>query len=450
MRQDESWDDGIPNRSPINESESDQRPPPFHCNAPAGACATAGWKARRHYKYQFSSLSGLTWNGESLSLFCCHEKADIEPCPRSLRPSGRLQLTNDDDSSNQGCRLFEWVGLPDTKYASPRIHINDPDLCVFHAVGTNLLVHVATVWHLCRDKIDRLLSITLASSTPPETRTAHESTCRVPYDIVEIIIAQLIHDVKTLKACSLACRSWNIVTIPYLQHTLTLRSDAPSHTGDALKPPSARDKLRPLSRLHGLGLMPRVKEIRIEQWCGTGSWFVPQAFGRSDLRYFSAFTNVHTLKFRGVEINRFTPRIERYFKHFSPTLRSITLFNPFCTPRQLSHFLSLFSNLDDVEIWYGRGCLSNTPTSDTELVSLSVPSLRGRLALREFRWVETWTDLITLCGGLRFRHMDLSGSTNCTPVLLEACAKTLETLRIKVADGSASKYLCLGLSVNLS
>jgi len=293
---------------------------------------------------------------------------------------------------------------------------------------------MVTIWHRCKAKVNRLLG-----NAPLVTRTIHESACRLPYDIVEIIIAHLIHDLETLKACSLTCHSWNTVAVPHLQHTLTLRRDTPSFTGDGLNPPSARDKLRPLSKLHEFGLMPLVKEIRIEQWCGAGSWFVPQTFSRSDLRYFSAFANVHTLKFRGVEINRFIPGVENYFKHFSPTLRSIALFNPYCTPRQLSYFLSVFSNLDDVEIWYGRGCLSSTTTSNTELVSSSTPKLRGRLALRDFRWVDTWTDLIASCGGLRFRHMDLRESTSCTPVLLEACAGTLETLRFKVADGSARK-----------
>ena len=37
--------------------------------------------------------------------------------------------------------------------------------------------------------------------------------------------------------------------------------------------------------------MPLIKEIRVER---KGIWFMPQAFSRRDLRYFSAFENVHT------------------------------------------------------------------------------------------------------------------------------------------------------------
>ena len=54
--------------------------------------------------------------------------------------------------------------------------------------------------------------------------------------------------------------------------------------------------------------------------------------------------------------------------------------------------------------------------------------------IRESVLVETWTSLIASCGGLRFRYMDLWIVGGCAPVLLEACAKTLETLRFHVAD----------------
>ena len=126
--------------------------------------------------------------------------------------------------------------------------------------------------------------------------TIHESTCRFPCEIVATIVVCLTSDLDALKACSLTCRSWYIVTVPHLQHTLTLRGDAPTFTHGELNPPSTRDKLGPLSKLHELCLMPLVKEIRVEQWGGAGSWFVPQTFSRRDLGYFSTFTNVHTLK----------------------------------------------------------------------------------------------------------------------------------------------------------
>jgi hypothetical protein len=164
----------------------------------------------------------------------------------------------------------------------------------------------------------------LLGNAPSETRTAHKSTCHLSYEVVEMIIAHIARDLDTLKACSLTCRPWYIAAVPHLHHTPTLTD---------------RGGLKPLSQLNQLGLMPLIKEIRVEQ---KRIWFVAQAFSRRDLRYFSAFENVHTLKFKYSDISLFIPGVECYFGRFSPTLRSVSVFNPIYTPRQLSHFLSLF------------------------------------------------------------------------------------------------------------
>ena len=161
---------------------------------------------------------------------------------------------------------------------------------------------------------------------------------------------------------------------------------------------------------------------------------MPEAFERLDLRYFSAFTNVHTLALENAQISRFIPDIGRYFEHFSLTLRSIALYNPDCTPLQLSYFLSFFPNLDDVNVDHTGSPMDDTPP--TNLVSFSAPKLRGQLTLRHSRWAETWTHLIDSSGGLRFRHMHLREVGNCEPTLLRACAETLETLRFNASDSS--------------
>ena len=289
---------------------------------------------------------------------------------------------------------------------------------------------MVTAWHRGRVKFNRLLG-----NPSPESRTAHESARRFPHEIVEMIFAHLTCNLDTLKACSLTSRSWYIAAVPHVHHTLTLRSDTLSLT---------RDELKPLSKLDGLGLVPLVKEIRVGQSRDVGGWFSPRAFSHQDLSRFSAFANVRTLKNQELELYRFLPDVGRYFEHFSPTLQSITLFNPHCTPRQPSHFLSLFSNLDNVEIWNGRPRLSNTTTPNAGLVRHPTPKLGGRLALRDFCWVETWTHLITPCDGPRFHHIDLRKNASCAPILLEACAETLETLRFNARDGSFGRRFPVG------
>ena len=280
------------------------------------------------------------------------------------------------------------------------------------------------VWRRGKAKVNRLLG-----NAPPKTYIARESTCRFPYEIVELIISNLIYDHDALKACSLACRSWYFAAVPHIHHTLTLGDKGPD------KP---HDKLNLLSKMHELGLAPLVKKIAVRQWSSC-NWFTPQAFSPRDLRYFSAFASVQTLRLEHMDISCFIPGIERYFGQFSSTLRCITLWDPCCTPRQLSHFISLFSNLDSVGVW---GISTRQPTMtipDAELVQFSAPKLRGELGLSGVRWAETWTHLITSCGGLRFHCLNLYDVGSFAPVLFEACAETIETLRFSPADSSVSK-----------
>jgi hypothetical protein len=266
-----------------------------------------------------------------------------------------------------------------------------------------------------------------------ETHTAHGTARHLPYEVVEMIIAHIAHDLDALKACSLTCHSWHIATISHLRYTLTLKN---------------RGQLKSLSKLFRLGLIPLMKEIRVEQHHRT--WLRPQAFSRRDLLYFAAFSNVQTLMFERLEISRFIPGVERYFAHFSPTLRSITLLQPLCTPQQLSHFLSLFPNLDDIAIWEFSAHTPNVTIPDAELVTFSTPRLRGRLSLRGSDSVETWKRLTTSGDGLRFRYMDLWRVGRCAPVLFEACADTLETLRFYAIDPSFGGCFNMGLSTNSS
>jgi len=312
------------------------------------------------------------------------------------------------------------------------VRVNYSDLRAVRTVGINLSTRMATVWRRGKTKVNHILG-----NTPPETREACEMPylmrpfpSQFPYDIVEMVIAYLTRYPSTLKACSLTCRSWYTVAVPHLYRTVTL-------TGD--RPEIGRSRLEPLSKLHGLGLISSVREIRVKEGPVWNSWFVPQAFGPLDLRYFSALENIHTLRVEHMQIDQFIRSIGHYFKHFSPTLRSIGLYDPWCTPRQLSHFLTFFPNLDDTEIMISDTYGPSTTTPDTERVPFPVQKPRGRLALYYFTWAETWTHMITLCGGLQFRHLDLRGVVSCAPLLFEACAETLETLRIDARENTVGK-----------
>lgn len=258
----------------------------------------------------------------------------------------------------------------------------------------------------------------LGHSTPRAPTIQRPSP--LPYELVELVIVHIASDIRALKACSLTCYTWYTAAVPHLHHTFVFRKADLGEDHDGLKS---------LSRRHALGLLPFAREIRILQPPTQHRWFLPQSFGRKDLRYFSAFTNVQSLTLQQLDIHSFIPGIERYFGHLSPTVRSITLESPRCTPRQLSHFLSLFTNLDDIKVQLFV-CL-NLPGGipDDALVPFSTPKLQGRLTLSSSPVVDTWKDLAAL-SGLRFRSIYLYPVSACAPVLLSACAETLETLRI--------------------
>jgi len=136
----------------------------------------------------------------------------------------------------------------------PPACIDNSDLCAGRAIGKILFNHVAIVWQRGKAKVNHLLR-----NTPPETSIVHESTCRFPYEIVEVIISYLIHDHDALTACSLTCRSWYIAVVLHIHHTLILGGE-----GDE----RLRNSLKPLSKLQELGLIPLMKEVTVRQQVG--------------------------------------------------------------------------------------------------------------------------------------------------------------------------------------
>ena len=307
------------------------------------------------------------------------------------------------------------------------------------SIGINFLTRMRIVWHRGKAKANRLIG-----NSPLWTRSTQKSICHLPHEIVEMIIAHLTLDLVTLRACAMTCRSWNAAAVPLLHHTLVLQQNQPG---------TARRELKSLSKLHELGLIPLVKEIQVRQSSSLYPWFAPVAFtlDSCDFRYFTSFSNVQTLRLQNLNMHPFMPHIERFFEQFSPTLRSITLFEPRCSLRQLSHFFSLFPNLDNIELWrISTDIYNSTAVGDAALVPFSAPRLRGELVLHDFRWVGTWEHLITVCGGLRFHSMDLRGATGCVSILLEACTDTLETLQLYVEGRSCGECFSVVLPVDSS
>ena len=109
-------------------------------------------------------------------------------------------------------------------------------------------------------------------------------------------------------------------------------------------------------------------------------------------------------------------------------------------------FLSLFSNLDDIEVWWDDSEFPLDQPNTTPPATFIPPARkpRGRLILHEFQNFDGWKDLIVSCGGLQFRYIELYKVGSCAPILSEASAETLETFRFYFDRDPVGKPFSVG------
>lgn len=177
-----------------------------------------------------------------------------------------------------------------------------------------------------------------------------------------------------------------------------------------------------------LGLLPLVKKLQFRDGHSSGPWFVPGIFDSQSLRYLSAFVNLQDLTVDNLDLSGFEVGLEKFFGHFSPTLQSLSLNCPRGPARRLLDFLGLFPKLDDIEIVSYRAALEAQTAPDIPRASI-VGSLQGRLKLHSLIAEGLLGEIITVSGGIRFIYMELGGVSE-TQLLLDACAETLQTLRL--------------------
>ena len=289
---------------------------------------------------------------------------------------------------------------------------------------------VNKLWYRTKAKIVRLLF----GVTPERSPAAPSSIAKLPQELVEMVISYFIYDTRSLLACSMTCYSWYIAAVPHLHHTLTTDNYRFRGTEWATTWP------RPLQKSYELGLLPLVKRFRIRLDNAYTDKFAPEHLGGCTLRHFSALTNLQELGIDYLQVSSFMPIIQQCFGHFSPTLRFLALQAPTGSCRQILYFIGLFPNLQDLRFHYPFPNSEQENTADTTLVPLSVPPLRGRLALTCFTRERLIKDMAALFGGLRFRHMDLF-RVKCVGFLLGECAETLETLRLYPSDPYGEEFL---------
>lgn len=249
---------------------------------------------------------------------------------------------------------------------------------------------------------------------------------KLPLEIIATIMAHLTYDPRSLKACTLTCFSWYIASAPHLHHTLPIR----------LGPLTLRFEFEwsvPFENYSKLGLLPFVKRLWVRRSTCPYLPVTPKQFNRI-LHQISTLTNIQHLSIDYLDIPSFMPKIRHYFGHFIPLVRSLGLGAPKGSTREILYFIGLFEHLEDLTLVrraadYWRDEL----VGDLALVPPSTPPLRGRLVMSGFKRLGFLKDMIRLFGGIRFRYMDLY-DVGETGLLLKACAKTLETVRLYPSD----------------
>ena len=234
-----------------------------------------------------------------------------------------------------------------------------------------------------------------------------------------MIIAHLMYDTQSLTACATTCLAWYYAAAPHLHHTLVLRH---------WHPDPARKGLNPLPALAELGLLPLVKKVQFRSHASNNPWVTPTLFDPRSLHDFSALAHVHDLTIEDLYFPFFKKGVEKYFGHLSPTLRSVALTRPRCHPRQLLDFLRLFPRLDNVKIVNYGAMVKRRATPDTPHVPIVGP-FRGKLTIINLLEEGVLRDFVNASGRVRFISMDLNDVPEMQ-LLLDACAETLETLRI--------------------
>ena len=238
-----------------------------------------------------------------------------------------------------------------------------------------------------------------------------------------MIIGHLAYDTPSLRACALTCYSWYIAAVPDLHHIFCISNE---YWGPKYRWPD------PLRHMHALGLLPLVRTFWFRGDNG-GDALSPKRFNHRILHQFSALTNVRRLAITHLDIPSFMPGIRQYFGHFLPTVRELYLREPMGSRRQILYFIGLFEHLEDFELYDRTGFREEELADDLTLTPPFVPPLRGGLRLVHFRRMGLLKDMIDFFGGIRFRRIALY-DVDGLPLLLDACAKTLETLTLYPTD----------------
>ena len=278
-----------------------------------------------------------------------------------------------------------------------------------------------------------------SGSVSPETSTIRNSPAnRLPLKLVEMIIAYLLYDKRSLRACTMISRYWYIAALPHLYRTFTVNIWSPDRK---------RRWPNPIMHMYKFGFLPLVEDFRVLGELRHVEEFSPELLSRCILGKLSALTNVRNLEIQNLQIPKFMPKTKRYFRNFLPTVKSLTLRDPEGSPRQIIYFIGLFEGLQDLDLFFSSPGYSDRSTDDLTLIPAHVPPLQGWLKMTRTWGEDLLKGMIYLFKGLRFRYMYLY-EVDRMQLLLEACAETLLLVVLNPTNPSGEQIPLKGIQAS--
>ena len=256
----------------------------------------------------------------------------------------------------------------------------------------------------------------------------------LPQEIVDHIMFMLGNDLKSLKACSLTCKTMFISTRCLIHRKIRLTG---RQNWDVL---TAREQE---SYLHGdrRGLMVKVlRGIAAHGLFPYGRHLfinLYRSFTPANLQpfndHFQRFDQIQELSIYWLHTQGFLEQFDTFFRNFVPTLRSLHLDTPTGDSRDILDFICRFPHLDDLtfrmtfEDSRDWRTWRSTSLPDVE----KVPPFRGRLKLCE---INDWhghmlQQLLSLPGKRHFRFVAFWSCLGAVEQpIIDACSDTIETL----------------------
>ena len=258
----------------------------------------------------------------------------------------------------------------------------------------------------------------------------------LPQEIVDRIIFMLRNDLKSLKGCSLTCKTmffsarslihwkiyltrehnWEVLTIPEMHRYIN-----GDRRGIAVKM---------LSGIASCGLFPYARHLYIH---------INENFTPANLQpfnnHFQRFHQIQELSIYWLHTPDFLEQFDDFFPNFVPTLRSLHLDMPTGDSRDILDFICRFPHLNDLSFRISPENSINWDTwkSPSLPAVKKIPPFRGRLKLCG---IGEWhgggyivQQLISLHGKRRFRFIDFrSCPSDVERHVIDAFSGTIETV----------------------